>query len=85
LKALRAENEDALARELKPLVRPSWTAHLNGVQSMAEQRKQRMLESVGRQYRGPSFADRARWATLSRLPPSVIDLIWPLAGRVLEA
>jgi hypothetical protein len=84
LTALRAEGEYALAQELEPLVRPSWTAHLEGVRSMVEQRKQRTLESLGQPYRGPTLVDRVRWAVLFRLHPSVIVFIWPVAGRALE-
>jgi glycosyltransferase involved in cell wall biosynthesis len=85
LKSLRAEKEDALARELQSFMRSSWTAHVHGVQRIVEQRKRRALESLGQAYQGPTLAERARWAALSHLPPAVIKLIWPVAGRVLEA
>jgi Glycosyl transferase family 2 len=84
LRALRANGEFVLADELEQLVGPAWTAHLQGVQGMAELRKRRTLEELGEAYRGPSRTDRVRWAVLRWLPPSVIGLIWPLAGRVLE-
>jgi hypothetical protein len=81
---LRSNGEHALADELQPLMRPAWSAHLEGVQGMTEQRKQRALESLGQPYGGPTFVDRLRWAVLFRLHPRVIELIWPVAGRAFE-
>jgi hypothetical protein len=84
LKALRAEGDYLLAEELEPLMRPSWTAHLEGAREGAEQRRKRTLESVGQTYRGPSFMDRTRWTVLSHLPPTIVDLAWRVSGGRLE-
>jgi glycosyltransferase involved in cell wall biosynthesis len=84
LRALRADGEHALAEELEPLMRPSWTSHLKGVKDMAEQRRRRSMEARGHPYTAPGLSDQARWAVLTRLPPSVLDATWRLAGRALE-
>ena len=39
----------------------------------------------GEPYPGPTFAVGARWAALTRLPPSVIDFAWHVTGGRLEA
>ena len=85
LKTLKANGEDLLAEELEPLMGPAWKDHVNGVVSMVDQRKRRALESRGEPYPGPTLVDRARWAALTRLPPSVIDLAWHATGGRLEA
>lgn len=81
VKTLRAEGEHALADELEPMLRPAWTAHLDGVQAMVEQRRQRTAASLGGDPDGPTLADRAMWAVLPRLHPSTVDLVWRLSGR----
>jgi hypothetical protein len=85
LKSLRANGQNTLAEELEPLMEPAWKDHVNGVVAMADQRKRRALESRGEPYPGPTFAGRARWAALTRLPPSVIDFAWHVTGGRLEA
>ena len=71
LRTLRAEGEDSLAGELEPLARPAWTAHLEGVLAMAEQRKRRSVESRRRAVRRPNSrrpgaAGRGSCASLRR-------------------